>query len=52
MSFPYKQFENTALWEVINKGINELSKKNDIEETTRRVGYLCKIISEYESEKK
>ena len=55
MSHPYKQFENSALWEVINNGINELSNNNNIEEATRReyiVGYLCELISELEMEKK
>ena len=55
MSHPYKQFENTPLWMVIDKGIEELVENNDIEETTNResiVGYLCKIISELETDHK
>jgi hypothetical protein len=49
MSHPYEQFENTPLWKVINKGIDDLVENNDLEETTRReyiVGYLCKLIDE------
>ncbi|WP_172645602.1 hypothetical protein [Domibacillus tundrae] len=54
MSHPYEKFESTALWEIINKGIDSLVENNDIEETTRReyiVGYLCALISEAEIEK-
>lgn len=54
MSHPYKQFENTHLWEAINKGIAELVENQDIEETTQReyiVGYLCKVISESDAKK-
>jgi hypothetical protein len=55
MSHPYKKFENTPLWSVVNKGIKDLVENNDIEETTNReyiVGYLCKLISESESKNK
>jgi len=55
MSHPYKQFENTPLWAVINKGIEDLIENEDIKETTRReyiVGYLWKLISELETENK
>ncbi|UPM52839.1 hypothetical protein [Gottfriedia acidiceleris] len=55
MSHPYEKFENTPLWNVINKGINDLVENNDIEETTKReyiVGYLCKVIIESDSKKK
>ena len=54
MTHPYKQFENTALWEAINKGIADLVENHDLEETTQReyiVGYLCKVIAESEAEK-
>ncbi|QFF97852.1 hypothetical protein PB01_02945 [Psychrobacillus glaciei] len=53
MSHPYKQFEDTILWKVINKGIHDLIHNNDIEEMTRReyiVGYLCKLVTESETE--
>ena len=39
---------------VINKGIDDLVESNDIEEMTPReyiVGYLCKLITELETEK-
>ncbi|MEK5148061.1 hypothetical protein MKX53_13670 [Psychrobacillus sp. FSL K6-4615] len=55
MSHPYKKFENTPLWAVINNGIDDLVENNDIEESTQRdyiVGYLCKLISELETENK
>ena len=54
-SHPYKKFENTPLWAVINNGIDDLVENNDIEESTQRdyiVGYLCKLISELETENK
>ncbi|MDF2067624.1 hypothetical protein [Bacillus sp. Cr_A10] len=54
MAHPYELFEGTPLWEVINKGIDDLVENNDIEETTQReyiVGYLCKLIKELEIEK-
>lgn len=49
MSHPYKQFENTRLWNVINKAIEELVENDDIEEKTQReyiVGYISKLINE------
>ncbi|SFD53928.1 MULTISPECIES: hypothetical protein [Bacillaceae] len=36
MSLPYVKFENTPLWNVISKGIDDLVENNDIEETTKR----------------
>jgi hypothetical protein len=36
MSHPYRLFEGTPLWEVINKGINDLVENSDLEETTQR----------------
>lgn len=55
MSHPYEKFENTPLWNVINKGINDFVENNDIEETTKReliAGYLCELIIESESKNK
>lgn len=52
MFHPYKQSENTPLWEAINKGIDDLVVNNDIEESTQWeyiVGYLCKLISVIET---
>lgn len=54
MAHPYEIFEGTPLWDVINKGIDDLVENNDIEEMTQReyiVGYLCKLIIELEIEK-
>ncbi len=44
---PYKEYEQTQLWELIDKAIDDLVENQDIELTTRKeyiVGYLCKII--------
>lgn len=44
---PYKKFEKTKLWELINEALDDLIKNQDIELTTRKeyvVGYLCKVI--------
>lgn len=49
MEHPYKEYENTELWDLISKGIDELSENKDIQELTRReyiVGYLCKLIKQ------
>lgn len=46
MSHLYKQFENTPLWVVINKGIDDLVENNDIEETTRREYIVVLVIQE------
>jgi hypothetical protein len=48
-SFPYKEYQNTKLWYVINQAIDELVENLDIQETNDRkyiVGYLCKSLSE------
>ncbi len=45
---PYKQYENTHLWELINSAIDDLITNQDIELTTRKeyvIGYLCKVIN-------
>ena len=44
---PYKEYEQTQLWELIDNVIDDLVKNQDIELTTRKeyiVGYLCKKI--------
>ncbi|MFY0758846.1 hypothetical protein AB1K32_08205 [Metabacillus dongyingensis] len=49
MEQSYKEYENTELWNLILKGIDEISENQDIQELTRReyiVGYLCKIIGQ------
>lgn len=50
MSHPYFDFEETLLWKVINKGIEDLTDNQDITETTRReyiVGYLCSLLKDF-----
>ncbi|NHC39379.1 hypothetical protein G6549_05335 [Bacillus sp. MM2020_1] len=49
MSHPYKQFENTPLWNIINKAIAELVENDDIELKTQKeyiVGYISKLLIE------
>ncbi|MCM3758260.1 hypothetical protein M3197_12380 [Sporosarcina aquimarina] len=51
MAHPYEIFEGTPLWDIIDKGINDLVENNDIEETAQReyiIGYLCKLINQLE----
>ena len=47
ITHPYKEYEQTYLWELIDKAMDDLVKNQDIELTTRKeyvIGYLCKII--------
>jgi hypothetical protein len=49
VSHPYKKFENTPLWNIINKAIDDLVENDDIEEKSKReyiVGYISKVINE------
>jgi len=44
---PYVKYENTALWSVVKKAVDELIINQDIELTTKEeyvVGLLCKRI--------
>lgn len=44
---PYKQYEQTELWELINQAIEDLIENQDLELTTRKeyvIGYICKSI--------
>lgn len=44
---PYKEYEQTQLWELIDNAIDDLVKNQDIELTTRKeyiVGYLFRKI--------
>ncbi|MES2728426.1 MAG: hypothetical protein V4643_15055 [Bacteroidota bacterium] len=44
---PYKEYEQTQLWDIMNKAIDDLIDNQDIELTTRKeyvVGYLCKSL--------
>jgi hypothetical protein len=45
---PYVEYETDPLWPLLEKGISDLVKNQDlIEQADRRyiVGYLCKVIS-------
>jgi hypothetical protein len=47
LEHPYKEFEQTQLWELIEKALDELITNRDIELTTRKeyvVGYICKTL--------
>jgi len=44
---PYTEFEDTKLWRVIDKAVDDLVENRDLTETTDRryiVGYLCNKI--------
>jgi hypothetical protein len=48
--YPYKKFENTELWKIIDESIDNLVNNQDLEEKTIRkyiVGYLVKRIEEH-----
>lgn len=48
LKHPYKKYEQTLLWELIEKSIKDLIENKDIELTTNKqyvVGYICKIIN-------
>ena len=45
---PYKEYEQTYLWELIDNAVNDLEKNQDIVLTTQKeyiIGYICKSIS-------
>lgn len=45
---PYKEFEGTARWRLVNRAIDALVKNGDLEEKTNRVyivGYICHMLS-------
>ncbi|KKS93158.1 MAG: hypothetical protein UV70_C0015G0002 [Parcubacteria group bacterium GW2011_GWA2_43_13] len=47
--YSYNKFKKTKLWEIMDKGIDDLVNNKDIEENTQRayiVGYLCKLLHE------
>lgn len=47
LKHPYKEFEQTQLWELIEDALDDLIKNQDIELTTRKeyvIGYLCKTL--------
>lgn len=46
--FPYKKFESTKLWRILDSGITDLVENKDLEEKTAHkyiVGYLCDVLS-------
>lgn len=46
---PYKALENSILWKIVDKAIEDLVHNKDIKESTNReyiVGYICKLIIE------
>ena len=49
LKHPYSKFEDTQLWKLVDKTVNDLIENQDIELTTRKeyvIGYICKAISE------
>ena len=47
MKHPYKKYEGSILWEVINNSVNKLINNSDIIEQTKReyiVGFICSEI--------
>lgn len=54
MEHPYKDYENSRTWNVINKLIKDLVDNNDIELLTPKeyvIGYLCKGLSKHSSKR-
>ncbi len=44
MEHPYKKYESSKNWEIIEKAINDLIENQDIDLTTRPeyvIGYIC-----------
>jgi hypothetical protein len=46
--FPYKEFENTVIWNAVNHAVEDLVNNTDIEETTDR-RYIKAIYAKYYS---
>lgn len=50
---PYRGYEGSPTWAVLEKGIRDLVENADIEEKTPRryiVGYLCKLLDGLQGE--
>jgi hypothetical protein len=50
MSHPYEAFENTPLWQTVDRALAELEHNRDVTLSTPReriVGYLCQRLSEH-----
>jgi hypothetical protein len=46
---PYKEFEKTRLWKVVDKGVRDLEGNQDLKVLEHReyiVGYLCKVLTQ------
>lgn len=51
MEHPYKEYENTPTWSVVEQAITELVENNDIEIQTPIeyvIGYICRNLSSTE----
>jgi len=49
LEHPYRKFENTPLWKVVEEAISDLKENRDIEVTTRLeyvIGYICERLAE------
>jgi hypothetical protein len=47
--FPYEEYKDTKIWNVIEFAVSNLVDNSDVEEKTDRryiVGYLCKALAE------
>lgn len=45
---PYREYEGTPRWRLVNKAIDALVKNGDLEERTNRAyitGYICRVLS-------
>jgi len=50
---PYKEFEGTATWKILDHAIQSLVENDDLQERTDRayiVGSLCKALAESENQ--
>ena len=48
MKHPYQKFENTKLWQIVEKAILDLEENQDLKLTERKeyvVGYICKELT-------
>lgn len=53
MEHPYKEYENTSIWSVVEQAITELVENNDIEIQTPIeyvIGYICRNLSSVEKQ--
>ena len=49
LNHPYLEFENTSVWTILEKAINELEGNKDLKLTTPKeyvIGYVCKQLTE------